>query len=367
MVSSAKVMPVDEKQFGSVDLSTRGNQLPPLQPSTATSPGLIPNAGTVAAPVAAPTIPTGRKELVEMGTAVESEVICNKAMCRYENTPPDETLAGYTCQAIPTALVQGTNELCCGNRMIFGNDQSYFIAAQCLIVIPLACYVYGALVDGQHSAMALPPVLLTVLMELCMWATAAMDPGVVPRDPYPIDVNPDTLLVRDGVQFKWCRTCHIYRPPRTKHCPVCDNCVDRFDHHCPWVGTCIGRRNYRFFFGFILLTCLNAAYTLVCSILVLHHKHQHHDQPVNKAFAESSYLVLSLLISTLAVPLVGSLLFYHVYLVATNKTTNEDLNNVYETEPNPFHLGCRQNFGTVVCGTPRPSRLIPSAAPIQSW
>ncbi|PNX95801.1 putative S-acyltransferase [Trifolium pratense] len=105
-----------------------------------------------------------------------------------------------------------------------------------------------------------------VLIALVL--TSGRDPGIVPRNSYPpvpdeydgsVSISSDQNLppqlprskevIINGiaVKVKYCDTCMLYRPPRCSHCSICDNCVERFDHHCPWVGQCIGLSTYENF------------------------------------------------------------------------------------------------------------------------
>eukprot|EP01104_Vermistella_antarctica_P012954 TRINITY_DN3836_c0_g1_i1.p1 TRINITY_DN3836_c0_g1~~TRINITY_DN3836_c0_g1_i1.p1 ORF type:complete len:767 (-),score=134.90 TRINITY_DN3836_c0_g1_i1:76-2376(-) len=76
------------------------------------------------------------------------------------------------------------------------------------------------------------------------------EPGTVPGNAS--DMMYLLFAVENGIEPKsFCTTCCLRRPYRSKHCPQCDKCFARFDHHCPWLGTCVAYNNTNMFFGFI--------------------------------------------------------------------------------------------------------------------
>ncbi|XP_028157935.1 probable palmitoyltransferase ZDHHC11B [Ostrinia furnacalis] len=59
-----------------------------------------------------------------------------------------------------------------------------------------------------------------------------------------------------------CHLCNIFTSSKkTKHCSLCNKCVDHFDHHCKWLNSCVGRRNYGAFIASVTTALTLALFT----------------------------------------------------------------------------------------------------------
>jgi len=154
--------------------------------------------------------------------------------------------AGMDTQFNPvhwTVFKKDTNiSFCCYGHCVRGSNVPSLLMTFLVTVVPALIFFVYVSVPYLHWIWTALLALWLLIIILYMFKTACMDPGFIPRAAVRPPWHP---------KFKICRTCKIYKPPRSKHCPYCNVCVLKQDHHCPWVGTCVGQRNYRYFLLFI--------------------------------------------------------------------------------------------------------------------
>ncbi|XP_047005235.1 palmitoyltransferase app-like isoform X1 [Schistocerca americana] len=281
----------------------------------------------------------------------------------------------------------GKNRFCCDGRIMMAPQTGVFYITLILIVGTSALFFAF---DCPYLATNLTPVIpiiggiLFIFVMSALLRTSFSDPGVIPRATpdeaaytekqieVPNSANSPTyrppprtkeVLVRgQTVKLKYCFTCKIFRPPRASHCSLCDNCVDRFDHHCPWVGNCVGKRNYRYFYMFIVSLAFLCVFIFACAIthLILLTKD---DRPFLDAVKDSPASVIVSLVCFFSVWSVIGLAGFHTYLATSNQTTNEDIKGSFTSKRgqenfNPYSQGnvC-SNCLYVLCGPVPPSLI----------
>jgi len=75
------------------------------------------------------------------------------------------------------------------------------------------------------------------------------------------------MLIRKIDPESICPDCESIKSLRSRHCSICNKCVERYDHHCPWINNCVGTRNHGPFYGFVLSVFLQLIYSLIISII----------------------------------------------------------------------------------------------------
>ena len=150
----------------------------------------------------------------------------------------------------------GNHFFLCKGKLMLGSDAPSLFFTNGLLVVGLSIYFLYVLPkaaelahlqqqQGQSwggwwcwwledpVALYVASSTLAVATFVTLWRTALSDPGILPPLSSPLKPPAPPLYRLGGpVGYRYCSTCNIFRPPRSKHCNSCNCCVSKFDHHC---------------------------------------------------------------------------------------------------------------------------------------
>ncbi|XP_035651475.1 palmitoyltransferase ZDHHC18-B-like isoform X2 [Oncorhynchus keta] len=233
----------------------------------------------------------------------------------------------------------GKNRFYCDGRLIVAQQSGVLpLTLGLILVTTVLFFVFDCPFLVKHLTVFIPAIggVLFVFAVISLLQTSFTDPGILPRatpdeaayiekqidnsgsSTYrPPPRTQEVVINQQVVKLKYCFTCKMFRPPRTSHCSLCDNCV----------GAQGGR-------GLIF------------------------------ALQESPASAVELVICFFSVWSILGLSGFHTYLVASNLTTNEDIKGSWsgkseaEDTGNPYsYNNILTNCCSVLCG-PMPPSLI---------
>ena len=236
------------------------------------------------------------------------------------------------------------------------------LASGIAVTFPIGLFIgFNAEYINDHwtKAILIFAGVLCLLVLIFLLLCSFRDPGVLRRfyynGYYKFDRKSSKVFQLGFVRnYKYCGTCAIMRPIRSSHCFDCNNCVEKCDHHCPWVGNCVGKRNYIYFYLFVItLTFMLLYIEGFCIAHIWKYLHDNIKENDNKISLEKRHHIVAYslcdLIISLYLIIYGAfclsftlgLLFYHTKLVFTNTTTKEMLKFLWN---NPFGNSFNRNW-----------------------
>ncbi|KAF8320108.1 hypothetical protein DL93DRAFT_1940535 [Clavulina sp. PMI_390] len=274
-------------------------------------------------------------------------------------------------------LIPSKNTWFLGGKALTGGDSPLPFVATLVSLFGIAGVWFSCTAPWWwHNVSVAVPIVaayMTLFSIASLFMTAFRDPGILPRD---IDLDPPMasidddgppvplprdLRVRAGVvRIKYCPSCKLYRPPRSSHCRLCDNCVDGCDHHCQWVNNCVGRRNYTHFFTFLISVSLTDIYVIITSALHIYLYSSRNHLSFAHTLSHTIGSAVCFVLSTAMIWPILTLLGYHCRLVLLNITTIEQVRSQArntlapaESQTNPFTLGkWTKNVTYILCRPP---------------
>lgn len=161
-------------------------------------------------------------------------------------------------------------------------------------------------------------------IELCLLLSSYFlaifyGPGTTPKD-YTHQMKRTLDNLDESLQF--CHKCNQYKPPRAHHCRTCNACSMRMDHHCLWINNCVGYKNYKSFFLFLLYVQVATIHSIFIGTYKIY--------LIYPSIATNPWLLffyldlwLSLILSIVVILACGFLLYLQADVLIHNKTEIE--------------------------------------------
>ncbi|CAD1810455.1 DHHC palmitoyltransferase family protein [Candida parapsilosis] len=212
---------------------------------------------------------------------------------------------------------------------------------------------------------------------------ALSDPGTVTIKSiksYPYLPN-QLIFFRDNK----CNTCQVSKPARSKHCSVCGHCYLLYDHHCVWVNNCIGWKNYKWFFLFLVANINMLVYGgILCYQALSSHLTQLTQlwRVITKTTDANKVTGIFLILCSIFSPVVVLFTGLHLRYIYLGVTTNEldkwgeveylvDLGSLYKVSPSigneTFVEKARDSTGAIVYISLKDERILISEATVSGY
>jgi len=250
----------------------------------------------------------------------------------------------------------GNTKFICKNKLVIGNKYYHIIITFLSITIPTILFIFIMFKINNYSTISLSitSIIIYIPTIIFLFMGGCSDPGLVERNyEYASYDNRKNLIKMNikghMVNLNYCYTCFHFRPPRTSHCAECDNCVEIFDHHCLWMGTCVGKRNYKYFYyllSLVTILCLISLTSCIYYLINYFKIYFNSDKSKDVLLIIVSLCIVGFISIMFLVFFLIKLLILHTYLISTGVTFYEHIKKKYfvTLDIKPYSKGCIKNI-----------------------
>ena len=252
----------------------------------------------------------------------------------------------------------GNTKFLCNNKLVVGNKYYHIIISFTFITIPTVLFISIMFKINNTStiSLAITTIVLYIPIIFFLYKGGCSDPGLVQRNnEYAFYDNRKSIIKMNikghMVNLNYCYTCFHFRPPRTSHCAECDNCVENFDHHCLWMGTCVGKRNYKYFYYLLCFVTFLCIFCFITSVYyIINYFKIYYNKNKNKTKDTLIIIIILCFVGFIAIMFLifflSKLFVLHTYLISSGLTFYEHIKKKYfvTLDIRPYSRGCLRNI-----------------------